>query len=102
MSGTASVKNACAQYGLTEEQLAAGRIRCQWRSMYGNSYAVVDLADVRALKKRLVEEENEKKKQVRDRQITMNPLQMLSRFLSQALISASSGRRDTKSSQRQS
>lgn len=50
---TASIKNACAMYGITEEQVvAAGGIECQWRSCHGNSYAVVKLSDMAKLKVR--------------------------------------------------
>lgn len=62
---TSSLRNACAQYDLTEEQVAKADppISCQWRSCHGNSYAVVKLSDMAALKRRLAEQANEAKKQ---------------------------------------
>ena len=53
---TASLRNACAQYGVTEAQVASADppIECQWRSCHGNSYAVVKLCDIAALKSRCV------------------------------------------------
>ncbi|KAL7540466.1 hypothetical protein ACHAXR_010163 [Thalassiosira sp. AJA248-18] len=61
---TASLRNACAQYDLTEEQVrkADPPISCQWRSCHGNSYAVVKLSDMAALKKRLAQQAQEEKK----------------------------------------
>jgi hypothetical protein len=52
---TASIKNACSIFGLDEADIsfADPPIECQWRRSFGNSYAVVRLADVAALKKRL-------------------------------------------------
>jgi len=62
---TASTKNACEMYGLTEADLitADPPIECKWRSAYGSSYAVVKLSDVKALKNRIdaQEEEDERK-----------------------------------------
>ncbi|CAB9498233.1 expressed unknown protein [Seminavis robusta] len=53
-STTLSLKSACAKYNVTEAQCQKANIRCQWRSMYGNSYAVVVEDDVRDLKAMLV------------------------------------------------
>ena len=54
------MKNACAQY----EQVASADppIPCQWRSRYGNSYAVVMLSDMAALKERITKQAAEEKK----------------------------------------
>ena len=62
---TASVRNACAQVGLTESDVANADppIECQWRSCHGNSYAVVKLSDMYALKQRLRVQAAEAKKQ---------------------------------------
>ena len=59
---TQNAKSACAQYGVTWEDLVEAKIPCQWRSTYGNSYAVVVNADVEALAQRL---RNEKKVRAR-------------------------------------
>mmetsp|Transcript_38563 Transcript_38563/g.82275 ORF Transcript_38563/g.82275 Transcript_38563/m.82275 type:complete len:355 (-) Transcript_38563:197-1261(-) len=61
---TASLRNACAQYGLTEEQVATADppIPCQRRSCHGNSYAVVKLSDMAALKSRLAKRAAEENK----------------------------------------
>ena len=48
-----SANNACAQYGVTMEQLQEAKIECKWRSCHGNSYAVVKGSDVAALAARL-------------------------------------------------
>ena len=50
---TMSANNACAQFGITMEDLAAGNIPCQWRSCHGNSYAVVETAECERLAQRL-------------------------------------------------
>lgn len=62
---TASVRNACAQVGLTESDVANADppIECQWRSCHGNTYAVVKLSDMYALKQRLRVQAAEAKKQ---------------------------------------
>ena len=61
---TASLKNACLEVGITEEDVVkAGGIECQWRSCYGNSVAIVKLSDMYALKKRIRDQEAEEKKQ---------------------------------------
>lgn len=61
---TASTKNACEMYGLTEVDLitADPPIECKWRSSFGNSYAVVRLSDVAALSKRLAAKAEEDRK----------------------------------------
>ncbi|KAL7531057.1 hypothetical protein ACHAWF_003613 [Thalassiosira exigua] len=61
---TASLKNACAQYGLTVEQVHAADppIPCQWRSCMGNSYPVVQLSDMARLKRRIEAQAKEDEK----------------------------------------
>lgn len=59
---TASLKNACSQYGVTEDQVVAGNIPCQWRSCHGNSYAVVKLSDMASLKRKLAVQAKEDEK----------------------------------------
>ena len=58
-------RNACAQVGLTESDVANADppIECQWRSCHGNTYAVVKLSDMYALKQRLRVQAAEAKKQ---------------------------------------
>jgi hypothetical protein len=60
---TMSLSNACAMYGVTQEDCQEAKLPCQWRSAYGNSYAVVKVSDILALKQKLAQEEEEKKKQ---------------------------------------
>jgi hypothetical protein len=51
MSGRA--EDAAARYGLTMSDLQEHKVPCQWRSCYGNSYAVVKFSDVSALATKL-------------------------------------------------
>jgi len=51
-----SLKNACARFGVTQEQCEKAKLPCQWRSHFGNLYAVVKADDVLELKKKLKEE----------------------------------------------
>ena len=46
-------ETAAARYGLTMADLQEHKIPCQWRSCYGNSYAVVKISEVAALSKKL-------------------------------------------------
>lgn len=50
---TEKAQSCAARFGLTLEQLQEGKVACQWRSCFGNSYAVVKIADVAALAKKL-------------------------------------------------
>jgi hypothetical protein len=56
---TMSLKNACAKYGVTEEDCVKANIPCQWKSMYGNSYALVYIEDIIDLKRELQSEKNQ-------------------------------------------
>jgi len=58
-----SIANACAMYGVTQEQCQEAELPCQWRSAYGNSYAVVKVSDILALKKKLAQQKQEEEKQ---------------------------------------
>ena len=60
---TASLKNACRQYGLTEEQVRQANLPCQYRSFRGNSYIVVKLSDMANLKATLQKQAKEAAKQ---------------------------------------
>ena len=60
---TASLKNACRQYGLTEEQVRQANLPCQYRSFRGNSYIVVKLSDMANLKATLQKQAMEAAKQ---------------------------------------
>ncbi len=60
---TASLKNACRQYGVTEEQARRAELPCQYRSCHGNPYAVVKLSDMADLKAKLQKEAKEVAKQ---------------------------------------
>ena len=59
-----SIGNACARYGVTEKQCQEAQLPCQWRSAYGNSYAVVKVSDILDLKRKLAhaKEKEEKEK----------------------------------------
>jgi hypothetical protein len=59
----ASLKNACRQYGLTEEQVRQADLPCQYRSFRGNSYIVVKLSDMANLKATLQKQAKEAAKQ---------------------------------------
>ena len=60
---TASLKNACRQYGLTEKQVRRANLPCQYRSFHGNPYMVVKLSDMAALKATLQKQAKEAAKQ---------------------------------------
>mmetsp|Transcript_25473 Transcript_25473/g.28491 ORF Transcript_25473/g.28491 Transcript_25473/m.28491 type:complete len:331 (+) Transcript_25473:28-1020(+) len=67
---TASVKNACAMYGLTQEDVASASppIPCQYRSCHGNSYAIVKLSDIAKLKSKIDQKiEEDKKNEIIDK-----------------------------------
>jgi len=53
-------ERAAARFGLTVKQLEEAKIECQWRSYFGNSYAVVKISDVAALSRKLKAEEAQK------------------------------------------
>jgi len=57
---TEKAESAAARFGLTSLELQEGKVPCQWRSCFGNSYAVVKIADVAALAKRLKAEKEAK------------------------------------------
>lgn len=61
---TASIKNACAMYGLTQEDVASSDppIPCQYRSCHGNSYAIVKLSDIAKLKSKIDQKNEDDKK----------------------------------------
>jgi hypothetical protein len=58
---TTSLASACASYGVTEQQAVDAKLECKWRSAFGNYYPVVICADVRALKQKLVKQEEQAK-----------------------------------------
>ena len=60
---TASLKNACRQYGLTEKQVRQANLPCQYRSFMGNPYMVVKLSDMAKLKAKLQKQAKEAAKQ---------------------------------------
>ena len=59
---TANLRIACDLYDLTEEQVMAANIPCQWRSCHGNRYAVVKLSDMASLKRQLAVQAKEDQK----------------------------------------
>lgn len=58
-----SLSRACAYYGVTEKECQEAELPCQWRSAYGNCYAVVKVSDILDLKEKLKQQEQDKKKQ---------------------------------------
>lgn len=58
---TMSLNSACETYGITEQQARDAKLECRWRSHFGNYYAVVICADVRALQQKLVKREEQAK-----------------------------------------
>ena len=44
-----SANRACAMYGITMTDLQAAKVECQWRSTFGNPYAVVKISDVESV-----------------------------------------------------
>ena len=60
---TMSMNNACATYGVTEQDCKNAKLECQWRSTYGNSYPVLKCEDVKALRKKLDLEKAQKYEQ---------------------------------------
>jgi len=57
---TERAERAAGRYGLTMQQLQDAKIECQYRSYFGNCYAVVKISDVAALSRKLKAEEAEK------------------------------------------
>lgn len=60
---TASLSNACHQYGLTEKQVRQANLPCQYRYCHGNPYMVVKLSDMADLKATLQKQAKEAAKQ---------------------------------------
>jgi hypothetical protein len=56
-----SLSNACSYYGVSEEDCMAANIECKYRAAYGNSYAVVKICDILAIKAKLNKEADDKK-----------------------------------------
>jgi hypothetical protein len=75
-----SIKSACEQYGLTEEDVRSADppIVCKWRKSNGSSSALVKLSDISALKKNIIisrqqqaQKEKDEKKKKKDEKIVM-------------------------------
>jgi hypothetical protein len=63
LGATASLSNACYQYGLTEDQVRQANLPCRYRYCHGNPYIVVKLSDMANLKATLQQQAKDAAKQ---------------------------------------